>query len=409
MDESVRIGTGYIEPLGMVGFELGHRLMLLELYGGTDPRAEDLYHQFLEMAPDTPVPFLEIHKGLGAQVFGDESRLYGVLERYGHDPDQVVRSLYGEYLLRTLGDTIARAGTASMAEPVYDALVPYGGLLNCGGGISAGVPVDDILGRLATLVGDLPGAVRHGRAAVAMARAMRSPPMLVQCLDHLADALAVAGDEQAEVVRAEAALLAPSVGVERAGRRQARAARDRSQAAVMRRGETGWEIASPLGAVRLSDSAGLRQLARLLSTPGVEVTAVELASGAGERVAADLGPALDAQAKRAYRQRLLELQAAVDDAAACNDPVRGERAQVEIDTLIRELERAVGLGGRDRPSGSGAERARVNVVRSLKRAIAAIAVEAPDLGAHLDVSIRTGRYCAYQPEPSAALRWLVEA
>ena len=99
----------------------------------------------------------------------------------------------------------------------------------------------------------------------------------------------------------------------------------------------------------------------------------------------------------------------MDDAAACNDPVRGERAQVEIDALIRELERAVGLGGRDRPTGSGAERARVNVVRSLKRAIAAIGVEAPDLGAHLDVSIRTGRYCAYQPEPSAALRWIVEA
>ena len=226
---------------------------------------------------------------------------------------------------------------------MYDALVPYGGLLNCGGGISVGVPVDDILGRLATLVGDLPGAVRHGRAAVAMARAMRSPPMLVQCLDHLADALAVAGDEEAEVVWAEAALLAHSVGVERAGRRQARAARDRSQAAVMRRGETGWEIASPLGAVRLPDSAGLRQLARLLSTPGVEVTAVELASGAGERVAADLGPALDAQAKRAYRQRLLELQAAVDDAAACNDPVRvGPAASIGSCVSPADLDRVVG-------------------------------------------------------------------
>ena len=103
-------------------------------------------------------------------------------------------------------------------------------------------------------------------------------------------------------------------------------------------------------------------------------------------MAADLGPALDAQAKRAYRQRLLELQAEVDDAAAGNDPVRGERAHVEIDALLRELERAVGLGGRDRPSGSGAERARVNVVRSLRRAITAIEQQAPDLGAHLEVS-----------------------
>ena len=130
---------------------------------------------------------------------------------------------------------------------------------------------------------------------------------------------------------------------------------------------------------------------------------------AGAPVASDLGPALDAQAKAAYRRRLLELQAEVDDAAACNDPVRGERAQVEIEALLRELERAVGLGGRDRPTGSGAERARINVVRSLKRAITAIEQQSPELGAHLAVSIRTGRYCCYQPEPAAALRWVVEA
>ena len=177
----------------------------------------------------------------------------------------------------------------------------------------------------------------------------------------------------------------------------------------MRRDATGWEVTSPIGAAKLPDSTGLGQLARLLSTPGVEVPAIELAGGPGAPVAADLGPALDAQAKRAYRQRLLELQAEVDDAAAGNDPVRAERAHVEIDALLRELERAVGLGGRDRPSGSGAERARVNVVRSLRRAITAVKHQAPDLGAHLEVSVRTGRYCAYVPEPAAALRWVVEA
>jgi hypothetical protein len=88
--------------------------------------------------------------------------------------------------------------------------------------------------------------------------------------------------------------------------------------------------------------------------------------------------------------------------------VRGERAQVEIEALLRELKRAVGLGGRDRPTGSDAERARVNVVRSLRRAIAAIAHQADGLGAHLEVSVRTGRYCGYLPEPAAALRWTVE-
>jgi hypothetical protein len=67
----------------------------------------------------------------------------------------------------------------------------------------------------------------------------------------------------------------------------------------------------------------------------------------------------------------------------------------------------VGLDGRDRPTGSGAERARVNVTRSLKRAVAAIAERVPDLGAHLERSLRTGRFCSYSPEPATALTWEV--
>jgi hypothetical protein len=46
------------------------------------------------------------------------------------------------------------------------------------------------------------------------------------------------------------------------------------------------------------------------------VTANELAGRTGTPVAADLGPVLDAQAKRAYRRRLLEPRAEVDAAEA---------------------------------------------------------------------------------------------
>ena len=77
--------------------------------------------------------------------------------------------------------------------------------------------------------------------------------------------------------------------------------------------------------------------------------------------------------------------------------------------LLRELRRAVGLGGRDRPTGSDAERARVNVVRNLRRTIAAIGRQAPLLGAHLDDAVRTGRHCLYLPTPGAALTWSVRA
>ncbi|HEU4331360.1 MAG TPA: hypothetical protein VFR40_09615, partial [Lapillicoccus sp.] len=177
----------------------------------------------------------------------------------------------------------------------------------------------------------------------------------------------------------------------------------------MRREGPSWVIASPLGSARLTETAGIAQLARLLARPGVEISALDLSGRADAPVHADLGPALDAQAKRTYRRRLLELQAEVDDATDAGDATRAEQAHVEIDALMRELRRAVGLGGRDRPTGSDAERARVNVVRSLRRAITAVRQQAPQLAAHFDDAVRTGRYCLYLPDPTVALSWTVDA
>jgi hypothetical protein len=79
-----------------------------------------------------------------------------------------------------------------------------------------------------------------------------------------------------------------------------------------------------------------------------------------------------------------------------------------VEALMTELRRAVGLGGRDRPTASTAEKARINVARSVRRAIATIGAALPALGAHLDVSIVTGRYCRYAPEPATALHWTVD-
>ena len=197
---------------------------------------------------------------------------------------------------------------------------------------------------------------------------MPSPPLLVHCLDHLADAVKRAGEDGAEALRAEADRLAATAGVVRPSRAPIPTLllQDAARPAVMRRDGTQWVLTTPLGEARLPDSNGLGQLARLLTTPGAEVSALELAGRAHTPVSADLGPSLDAQAKRAYRQRLLQLQVEADDAEAANDVVRGEHAHVEIDALLRELRRALGLGGRDRPTGSDAERARINVVRSLR-------------------------------------------
>jgi hypothetical protein len=72
---------------------------------------------------------------------------------------------------------------------------------------------------------------------------------------------------------------------------------------------------------------------------------------------------------------------------------------------LGHLARAVGLGGRDRRAAAHAERARVNVTRVIRAAVANLARVHPGLGRHLAVTVRTGRYCAYTPDPRVPIAW----
>jgi hypothetical protein len=69
------------------------------------------------------------------------------------------------------------------------------------------------------------------------------------------------------------------------------------------------------------------------------------------------------------------------------------------------LAAAVGLGGRDRPTGAAFERARVNVTRVIRDAVAHIAEHDADLAHHLRTCVRTGTFCSYQPPPSGGPGW----
>lgn len=117
------------------------------------------------------------------------------------------------------------------------------------------------------------------------------------------------------------------------------------------------------------------------------------------------GTLLDATAKAAYKARLGELRADLEEARSGNDPVRASRARAELDFLAAELARAVGLGGRDRRAASHAERARLNATRAIRAAMANLARAHPALGEHLSSTIRTGGYCSYTPDPRAPIRW----
>jgi hypothetical protein len=81
------------------------------------------------------------------------------------------------------------------------------------------------------------------------------------------------------------------------------------------------------------------------------------------------------------------------------------RAREEREVIGHELARAVGLGGRDRPAGSAAERARVNTTRAIRGAIRRIEESDPSLGRHLDRAVRTGAFCAYDPSPQDEVTW----
>ena len=77
------------------------------------------------------------------------------------------------------------------------------------------------------------------------------------------------------------------------------------------------------------------------------------------------------------------------------------------DFLVAELARAYGLGGRARVAGSSAERARVTVTRAIRYALARLAEHHPGLADHLDRTVRTGTYCAYEPDPRAPIVWAI--
>lgn len=59
---------------------------------------------------------------------------------------------------------------------------------------------------------------------------------------------------------------------------------------------------------------------------------------------------LDPAAKVAYRARIEELRRDLEEAEDYNDLERASQARTELDFIVEELTRAVGLGGRDRGS-----------------------------------------------------------
>jgi len=104
---------------------------------------------------------------------------------------------------------------------------------------------------------------------------------------------------------------------------------------------------------------------------------------------------IDARARSEYKARLAEITADLEAAEGMADAGRTAALRREKELLESELLAALGVGGKTRSSGSASERARVNVQRRLKDAIARVAEVDPAAGAYLDKAVRTGTYCRF--------------
>jgi len=356
-------------------------------------------------------------------------------------------------LVRTgarLGDSRRTAALGVLLEPYVDRAVIAGRGAICLG------PVSRFAGLAAAAGGRRSDALRYLEQALAIARRWGAEPMIAGVQLELADVLcaAVAGTAsaapdhaRAQELRADGLAIARRLelggllahhgsdgecereandadGARRAGlAAEAAAGSALAPTAFYRRGDI-WTIGRPGREIQLRDAKGLAHVARLLGAPHVEFHALDLVGGAtaerGREAAAvavgaglevrargesDAGPALDNQAKAAYRARVGELQQEIGEAESFNDPERAERAREELAFVARELAGAVGLHGRDRKTGSDAERARVNVTRAIRTALRRVGEHDAALGRRLGAEIRTGTFCVYEPAPGEQPAW----
>lgn len=164
---------------------------------------------------------------------------------------------------------------------------------------------------------------------------------------------------------------------------------------LSREGEV-WRLTGGTTDLLFKDSLGLGYLARLIGSPGRQISATALAGLPESSADSEV---LDRQAVAAYRGRIAELRRSIDEADEDHDLERAARERSELEFLIAELERAAGLGGRSRRLGSQGERARINVTRAIHSALDRVHAQDPDLAQLLRNCVQTGNLCSYTPRP----------
>ena len=307
-----------------------------------------------------------------------------------HDLEVLV---YGALAVWLAGDADARA-------EAYRLLAPYSGLHAVVGGCAAYAgSVDLHLGRLAAALGDEAAARSHLTAAAEHHQRLGAGAWARVCRDLLGELPA------ADLAAASAAGRRPAAAAGNtlaAGDAPPAADGQPTGATFHREGDV-WRIEFAGQELLMRDAKGLQDLWTLLGSPGTPIPAAALFGGAAAVASQGADPVLDDSARRAYRGRLDELGALIDEAAEFGDDLRADRLRSERDALVHELAAAVGLGGRPRRLGEQGERARSAVTARIHQSLARIERENEALGRHLRNSVSTGRSCCYAP--AAQVHW----
>jgi tetratricopeptide (TPR) repeat protein len=372
---------------------------------------------------------------------GREAEARDELERLAaHDFRDIPRDSIWFPAMWFLARAVSELGDAPRAQLLIDLLEPFRARNAVSPEAAVLGPVALALASLAATTGDDEAAMELVVAARRSAARMGARPSLARAALLEAGLCRVKDPARARSLAEEAVARAEDLGLDRL-RDRAQALLDDlgaepapsprfarpGRAAVLRREGDVWAMGLEGSLFRLRDAKGLVHLAQLLSRPGEELHALDLVSHAegvagpspvasgvagelGVRVGgqADVGPTLDAEAKRSYHDRALELRDDLEEAESFNDPERAARAREELAWIADQLSGAVGLGGRDRRTGSDAERARVNVTRAIRAALKRVEERDGELGSHLQATVRTGTFCAYEPDPAQPVAWTVQ-
>ena len=422
----------------------GAQLFWLRLGQGRVRELEDAVRQFADQLPAMPawrvaLATLYLHTGRPAEARREYDRL--AERNFATIPRDNVWSMAIAHAGRALARPSATPSARSLLEEL---LTPLDGRnVVTPTGIFAG-PVRRYLALTAAARGDQDTALARLAEARKACERMGYKPMLA-VIDVDEARMLARRDRPGDVERARELLQrgldrAEEVGVPRLDERLARAAallpargrrarappsrpRARRDAVLAREGDV-WRLDYEGRVLRVRDAKGMRHLALLLANPGIEFHAVDVATAAEGGAAPGAQSAEGLAVQRRHRRRGpgagLPGQGRVPLAPGgpagrdrggrgLQRPRARARAREEMDFIAHELSAAVGLGGRDRRVASASERARVNVTRALRREIRRIADEDAGLGRELETTVRTGTFCAYEPDPRRPVAWEVDA